>query len=136
MKQVYNKKHSIAWFKIADYVSRGEKERALGMYRLLSHSIDDQALRAQIEGDILWAFNDYESVQRYKKAAELYQGQQKLLQSAAVWEHILYLMLHEPSLDHTKEDEVAIRKHLVTLYEELGILDAIEHHLIALKDSE
>jgi hypothetical protein len=37
MKQTQVDKHTIAWFKIAECVSRGEKERALGVYRLLSH---------------------------------------------------------------------------------------------------
>ncbi len=58
MKQVPSGKYTIAWFKLAECVSRGEKERALGVYRLLSHSLDDSALVCQLEGDIFLSFND------------------------------------------------------------------------------
>ena len=37
-------------------VARKEKERALGVYRLLSHSFDDLAFARQLEGDIFSFF--------------------------------------------------------------------------------
>lgn len=68
---------SIAWFKLAEFVSRGEKERALGIYRLLSYSITDAALNAQLEGDILIAFSDERALESYHKAILLYNRAQQ-----------------------------------------------------------
>lgn len=119
MKQVQNDKYAIAWFKIADYVSRGEKERALGMYRLLAHSIDDHALRFQIEGDILWAFKDNESLQKYEKAADCYQSDGRLRQAAAVYEHLLSI---SPRPD--------IRKKLLEWYFQLHMPQAVGRHVV------
>ena len=72
MKQAVSNKYNIAWFKLADCVSRGEKERAFGVYRLLSHSLDDQALARQLEGDLLLAFQDDGAVDKYREAVNLY----------------------------------------------------------------
>ena len=58
MKQVALGKTSLAWFKLAEFVTRGEKERALSIFRLLAHSIRHDALVVQLEGDILLAFDD------------------------------------------------------------------------------
>ena len=92
MKQVPIDKYNIAWFRLAEYVSRGEKERALGMYRLLSHSFDDQAFACQLEGDILWSFNDnLGAADKYYQAAQLYQEDKRMLQAAAVYEHLIAL---------------------------------------------
>ena len=44
--------YSVAWFKLAEFVTRKEKERAFGVYRLLSHSIADRAFAAQLEACI------------------------------------------------------------------------------------
>ena len=66
-------KTSIAWFKIADVMARGEKERTLSIYRLFAHSIRHEAVVAQLEGDILRTFNDPNAVHAYVKAAGLYQ---------------------------------------------------------------
>ena len=49
-------KYTIAWFKLAECVAKGEKEKAFGVYRLLMHSLEDQAYAYQLEGDLLDAF--------------------------------------------------------------------------------
>src|SRR5438477_4438470 len=90
MKQMpSDQKYVIAWFKIAEYVNRGEKERALGVYRLLSHSLDDGALVLQLEADILFACDDERCLQIYAKAADEYERQQKTMQKIAVCEQML-----------------------------------------------
>lgn len=91
MKQVPVDKYTIAWFKLAEFVARGEKERALGVYRLLCYSFDDKAFACQLEGDILWAFNDNNASEKYFQAAQLYQQEAKELQAAAVYEHLVTL---------------------------------------------
>lgn len=87
-------KFNIAWFKLAEFVARKEKERALGMYRLLAHSMTDQALAAQLQGDLLLAFNDDRALEAYLKAAELYEKEGKLVQAVAVCEHTAAMMPH------------------------------------------
>jgi len=74
MKQTQFDKHTIAWFKIAECVSRGEKERALGVYRLLSHSFNDNAVARQLEADIYLSFEEYDAaIALYRIAMEMYQ---------------------------------------------------------------
>lgn len=90
MKQSQSDKYCIAWFKIADYVLRGERERALGVYKLLAHSINDPALVLQVEGDILWAFQDSDALERYLAAAALYAEHKKIDKAVALYEQILF----------------------------------------------
>lgn len=111
-------KYSIAWFKLAEYVSRGEKERALGIYKLLSHSIEDQAFARQLEGDILWSFNDSGAAERYHEAAQLYKKDQRVLQAAALYEHLVAL----------HPDSILYLTHLVDLYSSLQIKSKIIGH--------
>lgn len=90
-------KYSVAWLKLAEYVSRGQKERALGVYRLLAHSFDNQAIAHQLEGDILLACNEKESaIIQYDQAAQAYQERGEFTQALAVYDHILLL---QPSVD-------------------------------------
>ncbi len=85
-------KYSIAWFKIAEYVSRGEKERALGVYRLLSHSFNDDAIAKQLEADIYLACNEKErAIGLYKQAAELYKKSKRSTEATAIDEHLAVL---------------------------------------------
>jgi len=111
MKQIPKNTHTIAWFKIAEYVSRGERERALGVYRLLSHSFDDAAVALQLEGDILWSFNDVKAVEKYQQAATLYAEQNRLLEAAAVYEHLITL----------QPDTAQYYTQLIELYTTLGL---------------
>lgn len=89
MKHVPQDKYNVAWFTLAECITRGEKVRALGVYRLLSHSIDDIAFRRQLEGDILLAFQDKDgAIVKYKDASFLYQKSGKHLEAVAVYEHL------------------------------------------------
>jgi len=87
MRQEQLGKRNVAWFTLAECVSRGEKERALGVYRLLSHSLDDSAVIAQLEGDLLWAFNDKAALDKYYVAATRYQHDGRYREALAVLEH-------------------------------------------------
>lgn len=87
MRTFASESYTIAWFKIADFVARGEKERALHVYRLLMHSVSEPALSYQLEGDILLAFDDDAALDRYHVAANLYKKSGKLQQAISVYEH-------------------------------------------------
>jgi tetratricopeptide (TPR) repeat protein len=92
MRNVPPDKYNVAWFKLAECVSRGEKERALGVYRLLAHSLNDSAFARQLQGDILFSFNDTAgAVEHYRKAAQLYHQDGRYLEAAALYEHIVVL---------------------------------------------
>lgn len=68
---------SIAWFKLSEFAQRREKERALLFYRLLVHSINDEAVACQLEGDLYAAFNDDRALDCYRRAARLYMQMNK-----------------------------------------------------------
>lgn len=93
MRNLPPDKYNVAWFKLAECVSRGEKERALGVYRLLAHSLNDSAFARQLQGDILVAFNDVSgALEHYKIAAKLYQQDERFLEAAAIFEHLVTLV--------------------------------------------
>jgi hypothetical protein len=80
-------KCNVAWFKLAECVSRGGKERALGVYRLLAHSLDDKGVASQLEGDILFAFGDKVMAKnRYDRAIAWYKHDKRFREMAAVSE--------------------------------------------------
>jgi tetratricopeptide (TPR) repeat protein len=89
MKPLSTDKYSVAWFKLAEFVTRGEKERALGLFKLLMHSVNNQALAYQLQGDLLLSFEDAEALVCYQKSAELYLAQNKYSHVAAIYEHLL-----------------------------------------------
>lgn len=92
IKHDINEKYSIAWFRISEYVMRGERERALGVYRLLSHSIHDASLIAQLEGDIFLFFGDTDlACQKYTLAAQGYVTSGRLINAVSLYEHLIIL---------------------------------------------
>lgn len=112
MKHVPQDKYNVAWFTLAECISRGEKVRALGVYRLLAHSIDDIAFARQLEGDILLSFQDQdEAISKYKEAAFLYQKNGKFFEAIAVFEHVRDL---EP-------EKIEYVKNLVDLYQKVNM---------------
>ena len=95
MKQEFHQdKYSIAWFKLAECVSRKEKERALAVFRLLSHSIDDPAMVAHLEADLLFTFEDDAAISCYQKAIELYQQCERYGVAMGICNHLLYMNKH------------------------------------------
>lgn len=97
MSQLISDKCNVAWFKLAEFVARKEKERALSIYRLLVHSLPDEAMRLQLEGDLLLAFNDAKALSCYAKAAELYESSGKIIEAIGVYEHCATLA---PECEH------------------------------------
>jgi len=89
MKLLSSGPYNIAWFKLADFVSRGEKERALIVYKLLMHSIPDKAFAYQLEGDILLSFDDDGALDRYHSAANIYQENGNIQKAISVYEHVV-----------------------------------------------
>ncbi len=89
-RQQSQKETSLAWFKLADLIARGEREKALNVFRLLSHSLPDRAYVLQLEGDILWHLDDDKnSYEKYKQAAFLYQKEKRWIDAIAIYEHLL-----------------------------------------------
>ncbi len=80
---------SVAWYKLADLIARGEREKALSVYRLLAHSLVNKAYALQLEGDILWSFDDPSAYEKYKQAAFLYKKEKRWIDAIAVCEHLL-----------------------------------------------
>ncbi len=125
MKQTQFDKHTIAWFKIAECVSRGEKERALGVYRLLSHSFNDNAIARQLEADIYCSFGENEQASAlYLQAMESYTKSQRFLEAAAVGEHLITMRF----------DDITLHRELLQLYISLGMLPKVRTHVNALVD--
>jgi tetratricopeptide (TPR) repeat protein len=120
MKQMQCNKHTIAWFKIAECVSRGEKERALGVYRLLSHSFNDNAVARQLEADIYFSFNEQDAaVALYRQAMELYQKSHRFLEAAAVCEHLITM----------HPNDIPLRREAIKLYISLDNMPKIQMHI-------
>jgi len=95
MKQIERQK-SISWFKLAEFVERGEKERALGIYKLLALSINDTAFTYQLEGDILLAFDDKLATGKYLQAAEHYIKQNNIVAAIGTLNHLAILAPENP----------------------------------------
>lgn len=87
-------KSSIAWFKLEEVVMRGEKERALTMYRLLIHSVAKESLKVQLEADILRIFGDSQAIFCYIKAADLYISAHEVAQAIFLYKIIIALAPH------------------------------------------
>lgn len=63
----------IAWFKLAEYVERKEKEKALALYRLLATSINNDAFGMHLLGALHQSFNDtQEAKDKFNLALDLY----------------------------------------------------------------
>lgn len=84
-------KYNVAWFKLAEFVTRKEKERALSVYRLLAHSLPNEAFAAQLEGDLFHAFHDEKALGVYQKAANLYEISGQIAHAALMYEKMLMM---------------------------------------------
>jgi transcription elongation factor GreA-like protein len=91
MRYVPNDKYTIAWFKLAECVAKGEKEKAFGVYRLLMHSFDDPAYAYQLEGDLLGAFQDQRAIEKYAHAAQLYIQNNRYKEAAMIYNDLITL---------------------------------------------
>jgi len=82
-------KCSIAWFVLAEFIRKGERERALTMYRLLMHTIDNPAFCIQVEADLLAYLNNPLAIERYKQAAILYSKQHDYQAACSIYEQLV-----------------------------------------------
>ncbi|MEX0940804.1 MAG: hypothetical protein WDZ41_05580 [Candidatus Babeliales bacterium] len=140
MKQFSADKYNVAWYKLAEFVARGEKERALGMYRLLMHSFENEALASQLAGDIFLSFNDIaDAVKKYEQAAYLYKKNNQCIEAAAVYEHIISLYPDSEiflkalfelymRIDHEKRG-FEVLEQLVVIYINKNQLDALASYM-------
>lgn len=94
-----NKNYCVAWFKLAEFIERGEKERALSMYKLLTHTVPDPAFTYQLEGDLLASFGDHLAAkERYITAAQLYCKQQEFVIALTLYEKLVRTQRIQDSL--------------------------------------
>lgn len=119
MKQVDSDTYNVAWFKLADCIARGEKERALGVYRLLSHSLDDSALACQLLADILRSFKDDQAIKKYIQAAELYRSERRFLEAAAIYEHLATI----------ERENIEYRLNMIELYQLMNIRSKVTQYV-------
>lgn len=122
MKQFSTDTYTIAWFSLAEYVSRGEKQRTLGLFRLLSHSLGDPAYVVQLEGDILYAFRDQDAEKKYVQAAKLYSEQGKIVYAIALYEQLIAL----------SPTNMMYRYYLITMVKNTSYALAAVHHVCVL----
>ncbi len=109
MKVEMGEKQSIAWFKLAEFVSRGEKERALSLLRLLTHSFHDKAYSKKLAAEILASFDDELAFAEYVQAALLYRAQGDLIEAVWIYE---FLTVMQPEAAEYFEK-------VITLFQEL-----------------
>jgi len=110
MKSELGERQSIAWFKLAEFVTRGEKERALSLFRLLTHSFADQAFIKKLEAEILASFDDGQAFSEYIQAAHLYRSKGQPIEAASIYET---LVVFQP-------DRPEYCEKIISLFNELG----------------
>ena len=121
MRYVPNDKYTIAWFKLAECVAKGEKEKAFGVYRLLMHSLEDQAYAHQLEGDLLNAFCDERANEKYAHAAQLYYHTNRYKEAASLYEDLI-----------TQIPEERYIQRLIEIYKQYKTKDIFYSKLIKL----
>lgn len=92
MRYIPTDKYTVAWFKLAECVAKGEKEKAFGVYRLLMHSLEDKAYAYQLEGDLLGAFQDERALEKYEHAAQLYVSNHRWKEAASIYQELAGLV--------------------------------------------
>lgn len=100
MRYIPTDKYTVAWFKLAECVAKGEKEKAFGVYRLLMHSIEDKAYAHQLEGDLLGAFQDERALEKYEHAAQLYMSNNRWKEAIALYEELVTMNPHNSKAAH------------------------------------
>lgn len=84
--------YTIAWKKLFEFILKNQKEKALGIYRLLSSNFKDKALALKINGDIYIAFKDIkEALRCYESSYQLYKSYNKIKESNYLEDCINYI---------------------------------------------
>ena len=90
MKQIDKNSYCLAWQALFDCIARGEKEQALGVFRLLSRSVQNDALVHHLKGDLYVAFGDVAlAIAQYEIAVRLYRQLGQTSQALALSEGII-----------------------------------------------
>lgn len=100
---------SLAWFKLAEFVGRGEKERALSLFRLLTHSLSDKAFIKKLQAEILASFDDIQASYEYIQSAYLYSHDGQTIEAVSIYQH---LFLENP-------ESVEYIEKIISLFKEL-----------------
>ena len=108
-------RQNIAWFKLAEFVTRGEKERALSLFRLLIHSFDDRAFIKKLEAEILASFDDDQAFSEYLQAAHLYRSNGQSIEAVSIYETLVAVQSDRPEY----------YEKVIILFEELGNQDKV-----------
>ncbi len=109
MKVVKEEKQSLSWFKLAEFVHKKEKERALNLFRLLTHSLQNKAFIKKLEADILLSFDDQQFIHLYVDAAHLYRMQGHIIEAVSIYQHLT--IINPESIEYV-EQTVALFKEL------------------------
>lgn len=112
---------SVAWFKLAELITRREREKALSVYRLLSHSFACKAYALQLEADILWSLDDKAAPEKYRQAAFLYHKEKLWIDAAGICENLYAL----------NNNDVEVLVYLVRYY---ALLQWPDRFLIRIKN--
>ncbi len=124
MTEFNSNKYSVGWYKLAEFVVKKEKEKALGILRLLVHSLNDSAFASQLEGDLLSSFQDPKAIDCYVKAAQLFEKSSKTIEAVSVYEHLLTI----------SPETVEYLQKLLALYQILGNENKILASWVSLLD--
>jgi hypothetical protein len=81
---------NLAWFKLFEFISRGEKERAFGVYKVLMLAFDSKPFCLLVEGDLHATFDENsEAIQKYLEAAKLYEENQETFLASVAYESVI-----------------------------------------------
>lgn len=81
---------NLAWFKLSEFISRKEKERAFGVYKVLMLAFESKEYCLLVEGDLHAVFEEYnEAFNKYFEAAKLYEEKKDLFLTTVAYEAIV-----------------------------------------------
>lgn len=114
MISLEEKKQSIAWFRLHEAFLKNENERAFILYRLISHSIDDNGLKLLALGDLYLYFEKQEeALNKYKESFNIFINNKNTYGSCIALSRIKYFIKEKeeinkfikeiPELDTKKE---------------------------------
>jgi len=99
MISLEEKKQSIAWFRLHEAFLKNENERAFILYRLISHSIDDNGLKLLALGDLYLYFErQEEALNKYKESFNAFISKKNTYGSCIALSRIKYFFKEKEEL--------------------------------------
>ena len=121
-----NSLKNLAWFKLSEFIFRGEKERAFNIYKLLMLAFDCKPFCLLVEGDLYLAFNETKTAsEKYLAAAKIYEQEKNIFLTTITYEALVKNT--EKNTDNTLE----YWQKLLPLYNAIGYKPKI---VLALKN--